>query len=679
MEDCRSPSDIPSILPGVIRTILYIQAHSQFLTDPLAITRIFRSLTNHIILYCRSKINVIKILVQGYPKDGIHLCSMSIDCCIAYREIFDEIKRGGDAALADLDEPAIFNPIDTFIERLEDLILICEYIEIHSMPTPSFAWGKEFEITCSEMSRLFNEAMREIKENKDMALDVADDRWSSQVMKKLKETLRELDEIFQNMIKTAFLYCRNIDDRIEILCTLINYSKRSSLMDCFNEYVQKLYRSVLEEIASIKSFMLEEKIRKRKYALCQRYAGCGFFLQANLKRLKRLKLIATNLSWLSLDTPEKVQWELESLEKSTQKDIQCNFEEWKESIQDNMIVCLQRPLLIRSLSRPGLLECNIDRDLVVLLSEATSFRRLSFAIPMLITQLYQKCGQISFMLESVLTMSIDYNLIITSLTDKERLLFRPLIKMCDKKITAGIYKLNWAAELGDNYAAECLLLMAQIQELMVSYKMTNKRIVELCEQICNQEILCLNTKELNDITAIEEQLMAAKRRGGQSLVLIYIDIVDQILTVNEGFSIYREGQLQHTDGPDEWSEYVKKIDKLLENAFCRCCQSNLQNILGQIRGRTSPFVKVHVLLNDRQLAFQPQVATISSFFANIFPELLTPFKFFKRLQTHLGIPKAAGSAGSFFDVLKANDKCREYQRIILQGSSITIDCGTDNL
>lgn len=591
---------------------------------------------------------------------------MSIDCCIAYREIFDEIKLK-EQFLRDLNEAVIFNPIDTFIERLNDVILICEYMEINSMSAPTFAWGNEFETTCAEMARILNEALTEIKDNKEMALDVSDGQWSSRVMKKFKETLGELDEIFQNMLKTSYLYCRNIDDRIEILCTLINYSKRASLVECFNEYVQKLYQFVIEEISAIKAYILEQRIRKQKFVLCQRYSGFGFFLVANLKRVQRLKLLVSNLCWLSLETPAYVQNELEKMEKSLQEDIQHNFEAWKAGIQDNMIIGLQRSLLVRSLSRPGLLECNIDRDLVVLLNEAASFKRLSFAIPMLLTQLYQKSAQINFMLENVMTMSIDYNLIITSLTDKERLLYRPLIKKCDKKITAGIYKLNWAGELGDNYAAECLLLTTQIQEFMINYKLANIKIVEFCEQICNQEILHLNTQELNDIKSIEDHLISGKQKSTESLVLTYVEIVNEILAVQDGFHMYREGQTQQSvDGHDEWVEYVKKIDKLIENAFSHCCQFNLEIILRQIRSRHRPFVKVEAVLTDSQITFQPEIATISSFFANMLAELLTTFKYFKRLPNHLGI-SIPTSTESFFGVLKANGKCKEYQRLILQG------------
>lgn len=674
LEESQSPSDIPQLLPGLIRSILFIQRKSKFITSSAVIVRLFRGLTNHIILYCRSKINVPEVL-EGFPLEGIKLCSQSIECCVAYREIYEAITAN-DPDVIGLDERVIFNPIDTFIERLNDVILICEYIEINAMEAPTFGgtWGREFELTCCEMSRIFNEALTEIKENRDLALDVSDDRWSTSVIVKFKGKLRELDEIFQNMIKSAFLYCRNVDDRVEILCTLIKYSKRSSLVQCFKEFTQQLYDSVIAEVGAIKSFILEERIRKRKYALAERYSGFAYFLLANLKRTKRLSATINSLFWLQAEPPENVSLELKTMEKILEQDIQRNFDDWKASISDSTLKCLQRSLLVRSLSRPGLLECNVDRDLVVLLREATAFKRLQFACPINIMQLFQKYSQISCIFESVVTMCIDYNLIITSLTDKERLLFRPLIKTCDKKITVGIY--TWAGELSDNYAAECLQLTAQIQEIMSGYKRTNKRIVELCERICRQQVMELPADELNDLPTVEEKLGQKKSRGCEALMNLYRDIVEQIITVHGGFAAYRGGGGDVPVGEiDEWGEYVKKIDKLLEKAFCHCAQLNLRNILHQLRGSNAlqilPFVRVQVQLDNagqRELLFQPEIALMSSFFGSLFAQLLAVFKFFPRLQTHLRIRIPNLNNANFFDVLKGNEKCQEYQRLILQGS-----------
>lgn len=678
LEACTSPADIPQLLPEIIRTVLFIHRRSKYLKADAVIAQ-FRSLTNHLILYCRTKIGISDIL-QGFPREGIRLCSMSIDCCLAYREIYEAIMREGEEPDEALDEHVIFNPIDTFIERLQDMILICEYSEINAMVAPQFGgtWGKEFERTCAEMSMIFSGALDEIKDKQHLALDVREDLWSTKVIVQFKAILKQLDEIFQNMIKTAFLYCRTIDDRIEVLCALINYQNRASLAQCFNEYIDLLFDSAMDEIIAIKSFILEERTRKRKYALCERFSSSAFFLLANLKRMQRLKDTVNNrLFWLRENTPESVRLELDILEKLIQQDIQSNFEEWKASIPDNMINCLQRSLLVRSLSRPGLLECNIDRNLVVLLREATAFKRLQFATPINITQLLLKCGQVKCVFESAVTMCLDYNRIIVSLTEKERLLFRPLIKTCDKKITAGIYKLNWAGELADNYTAECLQLTAQMQEFLTSYKVANMRVVELCEQICEQEVVQLFVKELSDLSSLEERLVATKSAGCDKLMHFYREIVEQIVAVHEGFAGHKD---THTplavqeEANGEWCEYVKKIDKLLEKAFCHCAQRNLQTIVQQLCGTNSlrilPFVRVQVLLDvdSHALVFHPEISSISLLFGSIFARLLNTFKLFQRLQVHLRIPiKDQVHTGGFFDVLKRDGKCVEYQRMISRG------------
>lgn len=59
------------------------------------------------------------------------------------------------------------------------------------------------------------------------------------------------------------------------------------------------------------------------------------------------------------------------------------------------------------------------------------------------------------MYQCVLNVVLDYNRILTSLSDDERLLFRPLILAVEKKISPGLNKLTWGTDVGDEYIADC--------------------------------------------------------------------------------------------------------------------------------------------------------------------------------------------------------------------------------
>lgn len=87
--------------------------------------------------------------------------------------------------------------------------------------------------------------------------------------------------------------------------------------------------------------------------------------------------------------------------------------------------------------------------------EAKFWDSLNYEIPTYVKSVYQKADSIRFIYECVLNVVLDYNKIVSSLSDEERLLFKPLISNVEKKIAPGLSKLTWAADIGDEYIAEC--------------------------------------------------------------------------------------------------------------------------------------------------------------------------------------------------------------------------------
>lgn len=81
---------------------------------------------------------------------------------------------------------------------------------------------------------------------------------------------------------------------------------------------------------------------------------------------------------------------------------------------------------------------------------------------MYVKPVYQKAESIRFIYECVLNVVLDYNKIISSLSDDERLLFRPLISAVEKKISPGLNKLTWGTDIGDEYIADCSNTTAEV-------------------------------------------------------------------------------------------------------------------------------------------------------------------------------------------------------------------------
>lgn len=83
-------------------------------------------------------------------------------------------------------------------------------------------------------------------------------------------------------------------------------------------------------------------------------------------------------------------------------------------------------------------------------------------MPMYVKSLYSKASSIEFVYECVLNVVLDYNRILCSLSDDERLLFKPLISAVEKKISPGLSKLTWSADIGDEYITECSNTTAEV-------------------------------------------------------------------------------------------------------------------------------------------------------------------------------------------------------------------------
>lgn len=142
------------------------------------------------------------------------------------------------------------------------------------------------------------------------------------------------------------------------------------------------------------------------------------------------------------------------------------YRKWIDNIGEDVTQRLKRPLMNRSPTKPGLLECNIDRSLLDLFREAKYWEALKFEIPGHVNTVYKKTNVIKIIYESVLSVVMDYNKILAALSDEERLLFKQLINNVEKKVAPGLSKLNWATDVSDAYIAECCAVTADVRILI---------------------------------------------------------------------------------------------------------------------------------------------------------------------------------------------------------------------
>lgn len=128
----------------------------------------------------KKKIQVSDIF-KGDPSNQIKLENLSMDCCLYYKVIYGKIaQRHVDWSL---DRSLIFNSVDSFVQRLQNLIEICagiftferqdnveDYVELKFGGDR----GGEFQRTCNRIEDKFERELQKLETISHSILDIGE-------------------------------------------------------------------------------------------------------------------------------------------------------------------------------------------------------------------------------------------------------------------------------------------------------------------------------------------------------------------------------------------------------------------------------------------------------------------------------------------------------------------------
>lgn len=549
IDKAENPACVPALLPKIIHLIRYIWLKSKYYNRRDLITNLFRNLSNQIIKYCTEQTNV-DFVLRGNSRFGIKMCNMSIDCCLSYKLIYDKMSKQHMARNPeigwDLENAMIFNHVDAFIERLNDLIDICESMivfgrldEQEKIPKPRFGGtnGEEFEKTAKNVEEQFLAALNSLEsDSKDLILNVHKNEWYEEVLKYRKK-VQSLEEIVQRLMSNVFQRICNIEEGLEVLNVLLFYSYRTTLRKTYLRNVSDIWQMLDTEINNTVK-MLMDRVKLHESWLPY-YVSRAVGYRINLERLQWLRDRVNNSEWLPVVPDSKpVLDKFENIKKDFNKEIKGAFDEWVRNCgSPKLISKLDNTLLIRSKVKKGLLECNLDRQILSLCEQAYHFEKLGFTLPAVIRKIYDKYDTIKFMYNSVLSVCLDYNRILSVLSDEERKLFRALIQSCDRKIAPGLFKLSWGGDLSDAYIADCAKHTGKLQESLDIYKRANKNIAKTCEKICDTPFLKITISGAVDLESFDAAMQNYNRKANNMIMNWYNTITDLILAVYKEFNL----------------------------------------------------------------------------------------------------------------------------------------------
>lgn len=301
---CASFSEASLKLAKLVNTIVFVKLNSAFLNSNEVVTELFSKLTNQLILFCQSKIDVEDILCAK-PTKGITLANEAIDCCLYYKVIFSEILR--DQIIEwELREEVIFNYLDMFVQRIYDFIEICQGMivfeqkhDVEVIPRPLFGGvrGNELENICENVKIKFTAGLSDIRRAAATFLDVHnyENGWPEQIRMYYK-MVNCLEETIVSLIRNVFSDVSNVDEGIDALCGLYYYSLRTNVKDDYMKKTVQVWIQFANEITKTNKQLLD--LLHTRNSQVSKFAGRGSELRTNCLRISRIKKLFEEAEWL---------------------------------------------------------------------------------------------------------------------------------------------------------------------------------------------------------------------------------------------------------------------------------------------------------------------------------------------------------------------------------------------
>jgi len=192
----------------------------------------------------------------------------SIHCCREWKRICQKmqqmIKKYSSKPDWHLDEDdTIFAENEAFIQRCRDLKEICEgqlqfarKSKHIKMPKFGGTKGKEIRDNLMELMSNFQTSLSRIKNLDYDLLDVKITKWHNDYGQKFKESIKQLEIIYQNIISLAFKNVATVQDSIDMIENFDQLAKRQMIKDYVHkkaaEQVYKLFTDEIKEVEEVR-------------------------------------------------------------------------------------------------------------------------------------------------------------------------------------------------------------------------------------------------------------------------------------------------------------------------------------------------------------------------------------------------------------------------------------------
>ncbi|XP_065079030.1 dynein axonemal heavy chain 2-like [Ochlerotatus camptorhynchus] len=617
--------DLCSQLIYVMNIIRFIGLDSSHLRQDESITKLFLYLSNEIVSCCMQSIDIDKIL-SGSPDYGIDICNIKINCCESYKIIYEEMLEHFKRDFTwKLDYAGIFNRVDSFMQRLYDTLDICNAMKIFGKNSGSSSYknyqfscnnAAMYEDKCNQVQEIFTAGIERIQSVSGSILDINNKEWYNYIAN-FREMLKNLDDIVENLLSNVFLVAENLEEKINVLITLLNFYKRENIKESYMRKISEIWHTFKEELTTL-SKTVSSGINHYP-TLFPRKSGQYALLKIKFERICRLNDLLERCRFLpQYSESDDILTLFESCEKQVKIALKTYNDSWIKSISPDLGAWYHRNLICRSQVRPGLLECHIERRMLVIFEESYYFKVSGATVPSFIDM--EKNDNVKLTFDNVIRIILYFNNVVSSISDKERLFFKPLIQQTERKLEPLRGKLTWEEDLSefiDNFVVNVKELLDVIQV----YKKENIKIAHWMESIYNLLLFKLKHEHAQQLVDFTNDIKTQKKASISELVRVYSETSKHIFCIYEnlGSNLRRMG--------DSWAQYVQKIDHLLKAAVFNSSLNTLDNIRTTLQRESTPILSIELMLNKQGIAYQPPLESIETALKRLPTEVTSIIKF----------------------------------------------------
>ncbi|RHY32696.1 hypothetical protein DYB32_002341, partial [Aphanomyces invadans] len=504
-------------------------------------------------------------------------------------------------------------------------------------------------------------------------LDVKITFWHSD-FNVFKNGVKDLEAMTQNVINAAFDSVSTIAAGCDLLQAFQTISKREAIRRCIEKRTIDVYGMFKAQVVTVRNLFEKNKTSPPLSTTEPQYAGSALWargLQLRVKEdLHRLSLL-TSLPPGAVEFDE-AQAQFDGLKAVLHDYIQKKYNDWIEELNSlgttNLNSRLENPLMTKNStgtdmttpaapapnganaggatggavaqgavpastaapnapaviidannadkllgrSKKGFLHCNFDRPLLQLFAEVHYWQYFNgeIQIPYIAHDICNQKEQLRVLREHVTLVVRDYNRILYELSTTERRLFDDIIRKLDRRIQPGLAKLTWLSKgVVEWYVNDCRKHCEATYRIVREFQENKEVIASNCKMIAGLMHISIERNNVYDDGVFEVKQAAHRTDIEKKLKLAYENIRS---TMSAMYSHFASGP---GDVQREWTRFVERADKTLEDSLRQSVKKSLQELSKAINGDAKtdphPLFRVHVILEEGKVEFNPLMVNLT--------------------------------------------------------------------